>query len=161
MTGTTPERPADYRPNVAAVVVDGDGHVLACHRSDRSGAWQLPQGGIDPGESPLEAMYRELEEEVGTAAVELIGSLDSPIRYEWPSDLWERGFRGQEQWYFLVRLADRTLIDLERATHKEFDKVEWVAPDELLERVSGFKAVAYRSGIRQLAEKYPEALQVR
>ena len=65
----------EYRRNVAIVVVNHAGLVLACHRSDSTGIWQIPQGGIEEGESDEEAMHRELEEEIGTSDVDILGKL--------------------------------------------------------------------------------------
>lgn len=145
-----------YRQNVAIVVVNREGLILACRRSDAYQAWQLPQGGIEAGEEPEEAMWRELEEEIGTTDVKVIGRLKKPIRYDWPTQLHRRGFSGQEQTYFLVRLKKKAAIDIFAHEKPEFDKTEWLHVEDFLERIEGFKAAAYEKALKKLRKKYPE-----
>lgn len=146
-----------YRKNVAVVVINSKGLVLACHRSDIAGAWQLPQGGIDREETPEQAMWRELREEIGTDKAELLGHLPEPIRYDWPEHLYSRGFHGQEQYYFLVRLHPEAKIDLNsRGKHKaEFNRYAWLTRTEFESRLEGFKADAYRQALTQLSNAFP------
>lgn len=146
-----------FRKNVAIVVLNHEGKMLACHRSDRSGVWQLPQGGIDPGETEEMAMYRELEEEIGTRDVSLLGRLSQNIRYDWPPEYYSRGYHGQEQTYFIVRLHDSAKIDLIQAK-PEFDKYEWVSWSEFLKRITGFKVEPYSRAIDKIREEFPELL---
>ena len=143
-----------FRRNVAAVILDERGYVLACQRSDRKGAWQLPQGGVDDGEELAQTLLRELSEEIGTADVEILAQLPDPIRYEWPTELYTRGYHGQEQYYFLVRLHPAAVIDLLKATSKEFDAYEWITVDELLTRIHGFKAKAYTEALTLLTAEF-------
>lgn len=148
-----------YRRNVAAVVINGDGKLLACERSDVAGAWQLPQGGINESESAEEALFRELEEEIGTREVEIVGRLPEAIRYDWPPELFDRGYHGQEQSYFLVRLKPEAQIDLNAdPDHVEFRSYRWLSGAEFLNMISGFKAEAYRSALQQFCRMYPGAL---
>lgn len=151
--------PQDYRRNVAIVVLNEHGQILACQRSDVRGAWQLPQGGIDQDEDELSAMYRELEEEIGTQAVELIGRLSETIRYEWPESLYYRGYRGQEQAYFLVRLKPEAELDLCTHHTQEFDAVEWLGASQFLELVQGFKKQAYETAIKGLERQFPNLIK--
>ncbi len=145
-----------YRPNVAIVVVNKEGLILACRRSDGYKVWQFPQGGIEKGETVEEAMWRELEEEIGTCDVKLIGRLPGTITYDWPPHLHRRGHCGQEQTYFLVRLKKNAVINLDSHEDPEFDKTEWVNYDTFLERIEGFKADAYRLALEGLRELYPD-----
>ena len=131
---TSAETPDSYRKNVAIIVLNDVGEILACRRSDRHQTWQLPQGGVDDGETLEETLYRELLEEVGTAEVEIIGLLPHSINYEWPPEEYHRGFRGQEQSYYLVRLSQGGTVDLQAAETPEFDAVEWVGMQEFLHR---------------------------
>ena len=149
-----------YRPNVCTVLTDpGTGRVLVFHRADGAlgeHAWQFPQGGIAPGETPRQAMLRELEEEIGTARVAVLAEAPHPIRYEFPPEVLEllargdpekRGYGGQEQTWFLARL-----LDGERSIHfthqpREFDAFRWVTPEEAVAVVVDFKARAYRQGL--------------
>jgi len=149
------EQAISYRRNVAVVVVDELGRLLACHRVDMAGVWQIPQGGIDENESDEQAMMRELKEEIGTNEVEVLGKLPNKIRYDWPEQLFSRGYCGQEQTYFLVKLKKGAAIDLSADAHREFDKYEWVGADEFLKRLSGFKKKAYTEAIEMLLELCP------
>lgn len=143
---------------MAIVVVNDQGKILACHRSDIKGAWQLPQGGVDEGESVEQAMYRELAEEIGTNDVSLIGQLPKALRYEWPEHLYSRGYRGQEQTYFLVHLNASATINL-KTKKPEFDKVEWLSMSKFLARVSGFKREVYQTALEQFQRLHPQTLK--
>ena len=139
-----------YRENVAAFVVNDDGLILACHRSDRRGAWQLPQGGVDKGETPEDTLFRELKEEIGTDQIEIIDTLPQTIYYEWPKRVQKRkGYRGQEQFYFLVKLKPGAEIVLDSYKNPEFDAVEWCSPNDFLNRIDGFKKDAYSKALGQ------------
>ncbi len=144
-----------YRSNVAAIVLNSKGEILCCERSDRKGAWQLPQGGIEQGETTEEALFRELLEEILTNSVSVIGRLDGPIRYEWPEHLHSRGFIGQEQHYFLVRLTAAGEKEFSGAPSEEFAGFEWTGAAEFLARCSGFKAEAYRTALAAFREMFP------
>src|SRR5689334_19905954 len=94
-----------YRPCVVAVIKNKNGHVLAGERADCKGAWQLPQGGIDPGETAETALFRELREEIGTDRVRILQRLPQAITYEFPASMQRQGlkaFRGQSQDWFLL-----------------------------------------------------------
>lgn len=153
MSGLPPERAAlPWRPGVGVVVVGDDGRVLVGRRIRAIGPerWQFPQGGIDAGESPLEAALRELEEEIGTRNVEVLAELDRPLRYDLPADLhpaprWAKRYRGQEQRWFAVRLlGGEASIDLD--THDpEFDAWRWVTVDEAVEGAVDFKREVYEA----------------
>jgi putative (di)nucleoside polyphosphate hydrolase len=128
-----------YRPNAAAVVVDMHGRILWCERVSPPGVWQFPQGGIDPGETPEQAMWRELGEELGLSNprswMTLEASLDVPLRYRFPAEVVEdflargrRSFIGQEQHFFLLRWSgDDSEITLEPppGEHREFSRFVW------------------------------------
>lgn len=146
-----------YRPNVAIVVLNTEGKILTCRRADNTGAWQLPQGGIEPGENPEQAMRRELLEETNLSNISLIGCLPEAIRYDWPKHLFSRGYHGQEQTYFLVRIAPEAIISFSHLTNieVEFDAFEWLSRKEFESRISGFKIEAYKNGIKQLDKLFP------
>ena len=103
---------------------------------------------IDDGETPLEAGLRELEEEIGTRAVEVLQELPEAVAYELPPDLepaprWASRYRGQRQRWFAVRLL-RGESDIDVATaHPEFDAVRWVTWDEAVEGAADFKRSVY------------------
>jgi len=138
---------ANFRAGVVAVVVDRHGRVLAFERSDVPGAWQLPQGGIDVGEDPTDAAWRELAEETGLGPdhAELTGRHPDWLVYEFPEHVRDGKRLGQAQrWYhFLVRGDDvePTPDDV------EFVAWKWVDPSWLLDHVVGFRTEVYRAGL--------------
>lgn len=155
-----------FRRNVCAVLVSDDrSRVLVFRRADHfaevlSGyRWQFPQGGLKPGETPEAGLLRELEEEIGTADVDLLGRAPKPIRYVYPphvvAKLEAEGsklvrFRGQEQHWFLARLRDGT--DRIHFNHqpREFDAFRWVAPEKAVDGAVPFKRDAYVEGLTAL-----------
>ena len=124
------------------------GEVLVGHRIDMrvAPAWQMPQGGIDAGETPSQAAMRELEEEIGTAKAEILGE-SSWLTYDLPLELavgvWGGRYRGQRQKWFAMRFIG-TDADINLATeHPEFDAWKWVAADRLPELIVPFKRQLY------------------
>ena len=140
------ERP--YRKGVGMVLLNAQGHAFVARRIDTTAeAWQLPQGGIDDGESPREACLRELEEEVGTAKAEIIAETDGWLRYDLPEDIadkvWKGRFRGQKQiWYCLRFLGTDDDINIETA-HPEFCEWKWLPVAELPDMIVPFKRAIY------------------
>ncbi len=143
--------PKRYRPNVAAIIQRSDGHVLIGQRSDYPESWQFPQGGIDAGESPEEALRREVLEEVGLPdACYDVRQSRGPYRYDFPAGPDHRGYCGQEQIYFLcvVRGHDTPECDL-RQTCGEFAALRWVAISDFpLAAVPPMKREVYRAVLR-------------
>jgi putative (di)nucleoside polyphosphate hydrolase len=141
-----------YRPNVAAIIVSPaypeEKMVFVAERSDISGMWQFPQGGIDAGETPTQALFRELEEEIGTAELEIVGEHPEWISYDFPKHVAKKmqPFHGQTQRYFLVRLKDESLVNLETA-HPEFKDHQYVDVDSVLDMVAKFKRPVYEQVI--------------
>lgn len=150
-----------YRPNVAVFVLNRHGEILTCERSDRRGAWQLPQGGIEEGENVREAALRELMEEIGTTSGKIISVLPKTINYDWPERLWRKGFRGQAQRYVIFALSPWAKIDLKRAFRKklspkcEFRNYTFLDPKTFLSHISGFKRKAYRKALKLAILKHP------
>ncbi|RUM69187.1 MAG: RNA pyrophosphohydrolase [Sulfurovum sp.] len=142
-----------YRPNVAAVILSSrypdKCEFFIAHRSDIKNAWQFPQGGIDDGETPKEALKRELLEEIGCDKIELLGEFPEWIRYDFPKIA--RGkkypFDGQTQKYFLVRLKEDAIINLEAYHIPEFKEYKFVEYEELLKKVTYFKRRVYKKVI--------------
>ncbi len=148
-------RALPYRPCVGVMLVNRTGGVFAGQRLDNLGdAWQMPQGGIDPGEEPEAAALRELGEETGIppALVEVVARMPDPIAYDLPLDLvpklWKGRYRGQTQIWFLMRyLGSDAQVKIE-TDHPEFRAWRWVAPDELLAKIVPFKQATYAAVIR-------------
>jgi putative (di)nucleoside polyphosphate hydrolase len=109
-------------------------------------AWQMPQGGIDPGETPAQTALRELYEEAGTDKAEIIAETRDWLCYDLPETIrtgWLRRFRGQCQKWFVMRFTgDDSDIDLNRH-HAEFDAWKWVEPAELPGLIVDFKRPVY------------------
>jgi putative (di)nucleoside polyphosphate hydrolase len=147
-----------YRPNVAIVLVNSRNQVFWGKRI-KEHAWQFPQGGIKPGESPEEAMYRELNEETGLEAkhVRILGRTRDWLHYDvpthWVKREWRGTYKGQKQIWFLLRLVGRDCdISLRASGHPEFDAWRWHDYWVPLESVIDFKRESYRLGLEQLAE---------
>jgi putative (di)nucleoside polyphosphate hydrolase len=149
-----------YRLNVGAVVFNKYGRVLVARRADvpsafegAPGGWQLPQGGIDPGEDPRRAVIRELKEEIGTDRVEILAEYPRWLQYDFPPDLqadMARRYRGQRQRWFALRfLGQDRDIRLDLDPHPEFDAWRWASLKELPELVVDFKRPVYETLVAQ------------
>lgn len=150
---------ATFRAGVVAVVRREDGMVLAMERSDAPGAWQFPQGGIDAGEHPTDAAWRELAEETGLDAstVRLVSTLHDWIAYEWPPDVVARqknGRIGQTQRWFLFgvdpALDDRSFAERVRPDGREFTSWKWTDPHHLVDGVVEWRRTAYARALARL-----------
>lgn len=137
-----------YRPNVGIMLINRDKKVFVAQRIDTPGpAWQMPQGGIDAGEDELQAVFRELEEEIGTDKVEIIAQSPDWLYYDLPKalqeKLWNGDYVGQKQKWFLMRfLGNDADINLNTA-HPEFLRWQWVEPERLPTLAIDFKQVLY------------------
>lgn len=157
MTGGAVGDPGDaafaalpYRPCVGLLLLNRAGRIFAGQRTDSAqDAWQMPQGGIDDGETPREAALRELGEETGIAPhlVEVLRESAQWLPYDLPrhlvARLWHGRYRGQRQRWFALRFLG-TDADINIATpHPEFRRWAWMAPDELVARIVPFKRDTY------------------
>jgi len=151
-----------YRPNVGIVLLNARNEVFWGKRVGQH-SWQFPQGGIAHGESPEQAMFRELHEEVGLLPehVQIIGRTRDWLRYDVPEEYLRRqhatrvhraAYRGQKQIWFLIRLIGLdTDIQLRATEHPEFDAWRWVPFWIQLDAVIGFKREVYQLALSELA----------
>jgi putative (di)nucleoside polyphosphate hydrolase len=166
-----------YRPNVGIILASQRGEVFWGKRVNQH-AWQFPQGGIKHGETPVQAMYRELEEEIGLRRthVRVLGRTREWLRYDVP-DKWMRQareegaegpagqhvYRGQKQIWFLLRMTGRDCdISLRASGHPEFDAWRWHDYWVPLETVIEFKREVYRQALLELhrylhSDRHPRA----
>jgi putative (di)nucleoside polyphosphate hydrolase len=146
-----------YRPNVGIILVNGRNEVFWGKRV-REHSWQFPQGGINRGESPEQAMYRELHEEVGLLPehVRIIARTREWLRYDVPQNWvrreWRGHYRGQKQIWFLLRLVGKdTDVHLRASDKPEFDAWRWHDYWIPLETVIEFKRDVYRQALDELS----------
>ena len=139
-----------YRPNVAAVILSPK-YPLSCeifiaNRSDfREDVWQFPQGGIDEGENPQEALYRELLEEIGTSDIEILAEYPYWLSYDFPGKATKKRYPydGQRQKYFLVKLKSDAKIELNTKI-PEFNEYRFVDKNKLFDYVTHMKKPIYK-----------------
>jgi len=135
-----------YRPCVGVMLANPDGKIWVGQRIDNdTAAWQMPQGGIDPGETPRDAAIRELWEETGVTQDLASIEAEAPnwLTYDLPHaivpKIWKGRYRGQKQRWFLMRFTgadDQIIIETQ---HPEFSKWTWLDPRELVEKIVPFK----------------------
>jgi len=146
-----------YRFNVGIILANDAAQLLWAKRI-RQEAWQFPQGGIQRNESPEQALYRELEEELGLQPqhVKVLGVTRDWLRYRLPSRLIRRGRHpvcvGQKQKWFMLRMnCDECLVHFNATSHPEFDAWRWVDYWLPMQEVVAFKREVYRQALNQLA----------
>lgn len=146
-----------YRPNVGIVIVNARNEVFWGKRI-REHSWQFPQGGIKLGETPEEAMFRELHEEVGLTSghVRVLGRTRDWLRYDvpkhWVKREWRNAYRGQKQIWFLLRMVGKDCdVSLRASGHPEFDAWRWADYWVPLESVIEFKRTVYRDALNELS----------
>ena len=145
-----------YRKGVGIMLLDASGRVLVARRIDTAAeAWQMPQGGIDEGESPIDAAWREMEEEIGTRAAELVAESRAWLRYDLPTALvprvWKGRFRGQEQKWFAFRFTGGD-ADIDIVTENpEFAEWRWAEMAALPGLIVPFKRPLYEKVIAEFA----------
>jgi putative (di)nucleoside polyphosphate hydrolase len=146
-----------YRPNVGIILCNAKNEVFWGKRI-KEHSWQFPQGGIKVGETPEQAMYRELQEEVGLlpSHVRILGRTRDWLRYDvpthWIKREWRGSYRGQKQIWFLLRLVGRDCdVSLRASSHPEFDAWRWNTYWVQLDNVIEFKRSVYQQALSELA----------
>lgn len=163
MSGAEDGPTPGYRPCVAVLLVNRDGRVFVGRRKGAGeSGWQVPQGGIDPGEDPLDAARRELHEEIGTDKAEPIGACARWLDYDLPAWVektgWRERYRGQSQKWFAFRFTGRDDdIDVARHDPPEFDAWRWAELDELPALIVDFKRPVYEAAVAALRETVEDA----
>jgi putative (di)nucleoside polyphosphate hydrolase len=148
-----------YRPCVGIMLLNDRGLAFIGRRIGMPAGlnpWQMPQGGIDPGESPVEAALRELREEVGTDKASLLAETRDWLHYDLPPGLvpghWAGRYRGQRQKWFALRFTGSD-DDIDIATaHPEFDAWRWVEAARLPDLIVPFKRQVYRAVLQEFRE---------
>ncbi|WP_028450054.1 MULTISPECIES: RNA pyrophosphohydrolase [Chitinibacter] len=153
-----------YRPNVGIIILNRQNQVFWGKRV-REHSWQFPQGGIKQGETPEQAMYRELAEEVGLLPehVEIVGRTRDWVKYDVPTNWvrreWRGTYKGQKQIWFLLRLVGRDSdVCLRKTAHPEFDAWRWNEYWSPLEAVIDFKRGVYEAALGELAHYIGQTL---
>lgn len=146
-----------YRPCVGIVLINHNNHVLVGQRLDNMvEAWQMPQGGIEDGETPIEAGFREMGEEIGTNKADFIAEHPAWLNYDIPLEianrLWQGKYRGQSQKWLAFRFTG-TDDDINIATAEpEFKTWKWAEPAELPNLVVPFKRDVYQGILDEFAD---------
>ncbi len=153
---TAPYEQRPYRPCVGIFLLNNDGLVFAGRRIDsRPEAWQMPQGGIHAGESPLQACMREMREEIGTNTAELVSQHDDWLYYDIPlplaDRLWQGRYKGQKQKWMALRFTGDD-SDINIATEEpEFCEWKWLSPHDLVDLAVPFKRDVYQNVLAAFA----------
>lgn len=147
-----------FRLNVGIILANCENRLFWARRVGHHEAWQFPQGGMDPQETPEQTLFRELEEEVGLQArhVEILGCSQRWLRYRLPPRYIRRDCTplciGQKQlWFFLRLVASECAVKLDSSQHPEFDRWRWVPYWYPLREVVAFKREVYRQALEEMA----------
>lgn len=156
MSPRLPYQDRPYRQGVGLVLLNPAGLAFVARRLDTADAWQFPQGGIDDGENPEQAVLREMKEEIGTDRATILARTADGIAYDLPPEMadrcWKGKYRGQSQVWFCARFTGRD-DEIDLATeHPEFDAWRWVALAEVPDLIVPFKRAMYQ---RVVAEFLP------
>jgi putative (di)nucleoside polyphosphate hydrolase len=146
-----------FRPCVGVMLLNAEGLVFVGRRIDQTmEGWQMPQGGIDGDETPVEAAHRELEEEIGTAKVELLREMDEWLTYDLPSHLLgvalHGRYRGQKQKWMAMRFLGKDSDINIRTANPEFAAWKWLAVEALPRLIVPFKRDTYEKVIAEFRD---------
>jgi putative (di)nucleoside polyphosphate hydrolase len=151
---------SNYRLNVGLIIVNNYGKVLICKRKN-SNQWQFPQGGIDEGESPIEAAKREIFEEVGIkpSKIKVLGKIKDWVKYKIPKELAKKSFKkkgivGQKQKWFIFKIKSEACISFVNDPDNEFDDFAWVSYWHPIALIVSFKKEVYRNVLAELLPIY-------
>ncbi len=153
MTDKEQKEKKNYRPNVAAIVLSAKYpekcEIFIASRTDVENAWQFPQGGIDEGESANQALYRELEEEIGTREIEIIAEYPEWVSYDFPPAIAKKmyPFDGQIQKYYLVKLKKGAKINI-NTDIPEFSEYKFVPTKNIYDYITFFKRTVYKQVLK-------------
>jgi len=147
--------PSDYRAGVGIVLVNACGQVFSGRRRDnRPHPWQMPQGGLQEGETPRQAVLREVLEELGTEAVTILEFRPDWLYYDYPAPESSKRatlYRGQRHLWYLLRF-DGSDADIDiGGTSGEFSEWRWSSPAQIIDEAVSFKQAAYRQVLRYFA----------
>ncbi len=156
-----------YRANVGIIICNGDGRLFWARRIGEE-AWQFPQGGIREEETPQQALFRELNEEIGLSAddVEIMGCTRDWLRYQIPKRLMRHHNKplciGQKQIWFMLRLVSgEHNVCLDSSVTPEFDRWRWIDYWSPVRQVVAFKRGVYRRALKELAPLLVDETSVR
>ena len=145
------------RNGVGVIVLNNENKVFVGKRKDNPvDKWQMPQGGVEIGESYLSAMRRELYEETSIKSIEILKEINGFFEYELPKNLvgiiWKGKFRGQKQKWFITRfIGNENEINLQ-TKNPEFIEWKWIIPDELPKTIVDFKKKMYDELLKTLKD---------
>lgn len=151
MSSSSLHKTLPYRPNVGIMLLNKQGLIFAGQRTHSIAggeqAWQMPQGGIDQGEDPQTAAFREMEEEIGTRNAEIVAVSKQWVTYDLPENLlgnvWDGKYRGQKQMWFAMRYLGAD-DEINIATlEPEFRSWAWMSATDLLDAIVAFKRQVY------------------
>ena len=143
------------RKGVGVVLLNNNNQIFVAKRIDNpNDFWQMPQGGIDKGEKPLEAAYRELKEETSIRSVKLIKEINEEITYHLPKNLlgiiWKGRFKGQTQKWFIMKFTGEDKEINLNTKHPEFLEWKWINHDNITDKVVKFKLHVYEKIKKEL-----------
>ncbi len=145
-----------YRPSVGIVLFNNDGQILIAERIEGKNAWQFPQGGIDEGETIEEAVFREMEEEIGTRNAEVLGMTDKWFYDDFPPHVigkFEKQYRGQRQKWVALRFKGKDSdIALDKYKIPEFKNWRWIEIDKAVEYVLHFRGKTYKKILEEFSK---------